>query len=166
MIEYKKTHSFDINGKHFVLSAEFDYFDNVQSFLDAEQAAIDTRSILSRYDNPLVDVSWSIFYGNNYPSTLPARDRAKMLIEFRKIIKDCLANGIDDKKPQPGIIVVAYPWGSKIDLGPTLQSQQLGKKNRIAFAKSCADFSDPTSDGWMLARYNDQCKIEKININE
>jgi len=165
---YTKTHTYEIDGFSFALSAHIAWFDTTQRFLDAEEAAMDTRLILSKYKDPLADVSWSIHYGDNHPDLTNKRSRTKMLIEFRKFLRHYLQNGFGYEPviPKPGIFVVAYPWGSKVDMGPTTQSFNLGKNNRIAFAKSCADFSDPTSDGWLLGRYDSNCVIRKVPLNE
>lgn len=149
-----------IENDPFILKVSITVFPNVQNYLLARNNdgsnLIDAANILKGQLGKVVDVAWEVEYAK-YPSAYDKKSRLKLLLEIISIIRECLA-GAMNVQPEVGMVLATYPYGSKVDLGPSLQSYRRGTTNREFFDRRLG-FGKVDSEGWCYAIYNDDLKL-------
>jgi len=108
----------------------------------------------------LAEVGYEAKYTQD-PSLFSHEERKNLLLNFIKITHDNLKNGMTKLSPQPGDILVAKPYGPKIDQGFTESSITIGTRQRAIVAKKFG-FGELYNDGFQYARYDEKCILRPI----
>lgn len=141
---------FEIEGDPIILQTEVTIYPNKVNYLFVrwqEDPNLDVPvSMTEGHLGRVIDVCWQMKYVK-YPDQYSRRERTKLIVDIMKSLRDNQANGIGDQKLEDGDMVVSYPYGSKIDMGPTLASRERGRIQRAYFDRKFG-MSKPYSDGW------------------
>jgi hypothetical protein len=108
----------------------------------------------------IMEVGWEIVYSKN-PQEFTLEERKKILYSFIKDTHNHLKNGMVKLKPQVGDILVAKPYGPKINEGFTEKSFEIGKYQRSIVAKKFG-FGELYEDGFQYARYDENLILRSI----
>jgi hypothetical protein len=110
----------------------------------------------------VIEVGWSATY-NVHPSEFSKDSRHRALMDFMRSTRENLKNGMLGVKPQLNVYLTARPVGPRLDLGFTDESLVIGQRTRSSFAQRFG-FGSLQRDGFLYAKYDDDCKIVPINV--
>lgn len=159
-LQYNRKDYLQIEGDPITLNVNITIFSDVQNYLYAryldgsniDEAATILKGSLGR----IVDVGWDIEYVK-YPAAYDRKNRLKLLLEIIAIIRECFVGGMGID-PQPGDVLTTFPYGAKVDAGPSMNSYKRGTINR-EYLDSRLGFGKVDSEGWCYAIYNDDLKL-------
>lgn len=158
--EYKRKDYLNIEGDPLTLNINITVFPDVQNYLYARHqdgsSLTEAADVLKGSLGRIVDVSWDIEYVK-YPSAYGKRNRLILLLEIMDIIKECFAGGMGID-PHPGDVLTTFPYGAKVDIGPSMSSYKRGTVNREYLDRRLG-FGKVDSEGWCYAIYNDDLKL-------
>jgi hypothetical protein len=157
---YVRKDFLSIEGDPLTLKIAITVFPDVQNFLYAryqdgsnlEEVAAILKGCMER----IVDVSWDIEYVK-YPSAYAKRSRLNLLTEILAIIKECFSGGMG-LDPKAGDVLTTFPYGAKVDVGPSMESYRRGTINRQYLDRRLG-FGKVDSEGWCYALYNNDLKL-------
>ena len=108
----------------------------------------------------ICEVGWEVTY-TKQPDQFGFDERKKVLFDFIKNTYTNLNQGMFGLTPHPGIILVAKPYGPKLNEGFTHSSIELGTHQRALVARKFG-FGKMLDDGFCYARYDDNLILQPI----
>lgn len=159
-MEYRRKDYLSIEGDPLNLNISITIFPDVQNFLYARyqdgSSLTEAAAVLKGSLGRVVDVSWDVEYVK-YPSAYSKRNRLTLLLEIMDIFKECFVGGMGID-PHPGDVLTSFPYGAKVDVGPSMSSYKQGTINREYLLRRLG-FGKVDSEGWCYAIYNNDLKL-------
>jgi hypothetical protein len=137
-----------------------EFLDNYENNNLNEKLKILAERINFKEKTRIAEVGWEVKYSKN-PSEFSLSERKQVLYHFIKYTYENLKNGMVEIKPNPGDILVAKPYGPKIDLGFTESSLEIGTRQRSIIASKFG-FGNLKEDGFQYAKYDENLIVTPI----
>ncbi len=108
----------------------------------------------------VAEVGYEVKY-TKQPNEFSLEDRKKIFYHFMKYTYENLEKGMVKLSPRPGDILVAKPYGPKINEGFNESSLVIGQRQRSLVASKFG-FGQLQDDGFQYARYDENCVLRPI----